>query len=125
MSLLQDSLAYQKIYRTLESSNFETAVASVEEGIKRVLKEPYVFMDWELSLLYSYGQDCRLYVLPTGYFGTQASFAITKGSPLVPVFNKMWVSSVFIYDKKLTGLLKLVSLSSSYKRDILFSNVTK
>ncbi|XP_069182152.1 probable glutamate receptor [Procambarus clarkii] len=87
----QDSPAqvYQETYQSVESKNFKNVVGSLEEGIERVLKEEYVFMECEASLLYKYGQDCRLYCLPEAYFPSQASFALPKGSPLLPVFNRL------------------------------------
>ncbi|XP_053642597.2 probable glutamate receptor [Cherax quadricarinatus] len=80
---------YQRTYQTIVSRNFDGIVESMDEGIERVLKEAYVFMEWEVTLFYKFGQDCRLYRLPTGYFPAQASFALKKGSPLVPVFNNL------------------------------------
>ncbi|XP_042217663.1 probable glutamate receptor [Homarus americanus] len=83
------ALVYQNTYQSIVADNFETMVESLDDGMKRVISESFVFMEWDVPILYNYGHDCRLFMLPSSYFPTQASFIIRKGSPLVPVLNRL------------------------------------
>ncbi|XP_037803575.1 uncharacterized protein LOC119597997 [Penaeus monodon] len=73
---------------------------TAQDGMDRVYNENYAFMLWGIYFRVNYAQDCRVFTLPTGYFPTYTSFALTKGSPLVPVFNKL------VLDIISSGLLK-------------------
>ncbi|XP_037803577.1 uncharacterized protein LOC119597999 [Penaeus monodon] len=73
---------------------------TAQDGMDRVYSENYAFMLWGIYFRVNYAQDCRVFTLPTGYFPTYTSFALTKGSPLVPVFNKL------VLDIISSGLLK-------------------
>ncbi|XP_071520488.1 probable glutamate receptor [Panulirus ornatus] len=86
---LRDSTlpTYRKAYQLIEADNFESLTEGVAEGVRRVLREPYIFLEWEVPMAFNHGQDCRLYSLPTTYFLSQASLALRKGSPLAPLFN--------------------------------------
>lgn len=67
----------------------EDFVDTPDEGMERVLGERYAFMEWELFYDLNYGSECGVFALPASYFPSYASLALTKGSPLVPVLNKM------------------------------------
>ncbi|XP_037797156.1 probable glutamate receptor [Penaeus monodon] len=77
----------QKIWKSIKDGNYQSLANSMEAGMKRVYEEPYLFIESEIPLRYSYGHDCRLFMLPTSYFPVKISFALKKNSPLVPVLN--------------------------------------
>ncbi|XP_063600728.1 uncharacterized protein LOC134776907 [Penaeus indicus] len=79
----------QKLWQRIQDNNYETLMNSLDEGMQRVLREPYLHMGWGIPMRYGYGHDCRLFMLPTSYFHVQASFMLKKDSPLVPVLNKV------------------------------------
>ncbi|ROT69335.1 hypothetical protein C7M84_012468 [Penaeus vannamei] len=86
----------KKLWQRIQDNNYETLMNSLDEGMQRVLREPYLHMGWGIPMRYGYGHDCRLFMLPTSYFHVQASFMMKKDSPLVPVLNKVF--------SELTGL---------------------
>ncbi|XP_069974852.1 probable glutamate receptor [Penaeus vannamei] len=90
----------KKLWQRIQDNNYETLMNSLDEGMQRVLKEPYLHMGWGIPMRYGYGHDCRLFMLPTSYFHVQASFMMKKDSPLVPVLNKV------VMDIMSTGLLR-------------------
>ncbi|XP_047480229.1 probable glutamate receptor [Penaeus chinensis] len=79
----------RKLWQAIKDDNYNALANSMEEGMQRVLRKPYLYMDWGIPLRYDYGHDCRLYMLPTSYFHVQTSFTLKKNSPLVPVLNKV------------------------------------
>ncbi|XP_027217136.2 probable glutamate receptor [Penaeus vannamei] len=79
----------RKMWQAIEDDNYNALANSMEEGMQRVLRKPYLYMDWGIPLRYDYGHDCRLYMLPTSYFHVQTSFTLRKNSPLVPILNKV------------------------------------
>ncbi|ROT75751.1 Glutamate receptor ionotropic, kainate 2 [Penaeus vannamei] len=83
------SPAHRRVWEKAEDGGMEALTLSMEEGAARVLKEPYLFISSEVAILHTFGQDCRMYILPTSYFPVQQSFALRKGSPLVPILNKV------------------------------------
>nr|XP_027222851.1 glutamate receptor 1-like [Penaeus vannamei] len=90
----------KKLWQRIQDNNYETLMNSLDEGMQRVLREPYLHMGWGIPMRYGYGHDCRLFMLPTSYFHVQASFMMKKDSPLVPVLNKV------VMDIMSTGLLR-------------------
>ncbi|XP_063600736.1 probable glutamate receptor [Penaeus indicus] len=83
------SPAYRRVWEKAEEGAMGALTLSMEEAAARVLEEPYLFISSEVAILYTFGQDCQVYILPTSYFPVQQSFALRKGSPLVPVLNKV------------------------------------
>ncbi|XP_069974834.1 glutamate receptor ionotropic, delta-1-like [Penaeus vannamei] len=67
----------------------EDLVLSPEEGMERVLKGDYAFMEWEFYYNLNFGDECGAFLLPASYFPDYTSFALRKGSPLVPVMNAL------------------------------------
>ncbi|XP_063600734.1 glutamate receptor 1-like [Penaeus indicus] len=88
---------HQSVWRRMEE---EDLALTAQDGMNRVYSENYALMLWGIYFKVNYAQDCRVFTLPTGYFPTYTSFALTKGSPLVPVFNKL------VLDIISSGLLK-------------------
>ncbi|XP_042876130.1 probable glutamate receptor [Penaeus japonicus] len=83
------SPTYRKVWTKVEETNMEPLTLSMDEAFSKVLEEPYLFISSEVAILYTFGQDCRVYILPTSYFPVQQSFALKKGSPLIPILNKV------------------------------------
>ncbi|XP_069974745.1 probable glutamate receptor [Penaeus vannamei] len=77
---------FQAILREMKEEDF---VDTPDEGMERVLGERYAFMEWELFYDLNYGSECGVFALPASYFPSYASLALTKGSPLVPVLNRI------------------------------------
>ncbi|XP_069981126.1 glutamate receptor ionotropic, delta-1 [Penaeus vannamei] len=77
----------------------EDTVDSTEEGMRRIYRERYAFLVWELFHTLNYQGDCESYLLPQKYFTDHASFVLAKGSPLTPLFNNV------ILDLSSSGLL--------------------
>ncbi|XP_071523389.1 probable glutamate receptor [Panulirus ornatus] len=90
------SSEHQQIWQSLTPKDL---VLSREEGMKRVMTHPFVFLVAENYLNNKYGKDCRYLILPKPYFPSMSAFAIRKGSPLIPVLNKI------ILRMKTTGLM--------------------
>lgn len=57
--------------------------------MKRVIEGDYDYLDWEMYYLLNYAKDCRTIMLPSSFFNSFATFAISKDSPLIPIFNKL------------------------------------
>ncbi|XP_042229189.1 probable glutamate receptor [Homarus americanus] len=91
------SLEHRTIWKSLGSDDF---VNSREEGMERVLQQPFVFLAAGAYLSNKYGRDCRYFILPKANFPSISAFAIKKASPLIPVLNKI------ILRMKTTGLMK-------------------
>ncbi|XP_064096457.1 probable glutamate receptor [Macrobrachium nipponense] len=89
----------RQIWQNNHDQNFASLTGSLQEGMERVLKGNYVFMKTEMAIHYNYGQDCRIYMLPSTYFPGLYSIAVAKGSPLRRVFDKI------ILDARSSGLL--------------------
>lgn len=89
--LLQISLNtdHQEVWESVVSQNFETLVKGWKEGMEKVLKENYVFLASHVYLFTELGRDCRYYIIRRPQFSAVNSFALRKGSPLVPVLNNM------------------------------------
>nr|XP_027227006.1 uncharacterized protein LOC113818977 [Penaeus vannamei] len=87
---------YRSIYQSLKA---EDTVGSTEEGMRRIYRERYAFLVWELFHTLNYQGDCESYLLPQKYFTDRASFVLAKGSPLAPLFNNV------ILDLGSSGLL--------------------
>ncbi|XP_047487922.1 probable glutamate receptor [Penaeus chinensis] len=87
---------YQAIYQKLKP---EDTVASTTDGMRRVFRERYAFLIWELYYDLNHQGGCDNYLLPQKYFTDHASFILTKGSPLTPIFNNV------ILDLASSGLL--------------------
>ncbi|XP_047488084.1 probable glutamate receptor [Penaeus chinensis] len=75
---------YQAISKRMKDEDY---VLSPEEGMERVLEGNYAFMEWEFFYNLNYANECGAFLLPASYFPDYTSFALTKGSPLVPVMN--------------------------------------
>ncbi|XP_066940246.1 probable glutamate receptor [Macrobrachium rosenbergii] len=91
--------AIRQIWLSNRDKNFVSLTGSLHEGLERVLKGNYVFMKTEMAIHYNYGQDCRIYILPSAYFPGLYTIAVAKGSPFRHVFNKI------ILDARASGLL--------------------
>lgn len=91
ISLTQEATdnLFRDMMQSMADNNFNALVSNYEEGTKRMMEEPYIFMEWEVPMRYSFGGDCRVYELPTSYFAVQSSFPLKKNSPLVPILNKV------------------------------------
>ncbi|XP_047487269.1 uncharacterized protein LOC125038075 [Penaeus chinensis] len=72
------------VWQSMQPEDF---VQSAAEGVERVLKGGYAFMEWEIFYTLNYGHVCEMYALPEPYFPERASFCLAQDSPLHPVFN--------------------------------------
>ncbi|XP_042873441.1 probable glutamate receptor [Penaeus japonicus] len=77
---------HQSVWRRMKEDDL---AITATQGMERVYEEKYALMLWGIYFQVNYAHDCRVFTLPKGYFPTYTSFAITKGSPLVPVLNKL------------------------------------
>ncbi|XP_068235927.1 probable glutamate receptor [Palaemon carinicauda] len=91
--------AIRQIWLSNRDEGFASLTGTLEEGMERALKGNYLFLKTEMTIHYKYGQDCRFYFLPATYFPALYSFAVAKGSPFKPIFNKI------ILDARSSGLL--------------------
>ncbi|XP_042873579.1 uncharacterized protein LOC122254125 [Penaeus japonicus] len=57
--------------------------------MERVYREKYALMIWDISYTMNFGHDCRAFMLPESYFPIHTSFALAKGSPFIPIMNKV------------------------------------
>ncbi|XP_063600731.1 probable glutamate receptor [Penaeus indicus] len=87
---------YRSIYQKIKP---EDTVTSTAEGMRRIFRERYAFLVWELYYTLNHQGGCDNYLLPQKYFTDHASFILTKGSPLTPIFNNV------ILDLGSSGLL--------------------
>nr|XP_045610319.1 uncharacterized protein LOC123765680 [Procambarus clarkii] len=89
------SPAHRKVWEKIVTNDMESLVPSLEEGVKRVLQEPYLYISADISIYHTFGTDCRVFILPSSEFPIQRSLALKKDSPLIPLFNSvildMWV----------------------------------
>lgn len=81
--------AYRKIWDKVAANDMEALILTMEEAEARVLSKPYLMIASEISILHTFGQDCRIYILPNSFFPKQRSFVLRKGSPLIPILNKV------------------------------------
>ncbi|XP_037803579.1 glutamate receptor-like [Penaeus monodon] len=87
---------YQSVYQKIKP---EDTVSSTKDGMRRIFRERYAFLVWELYYTLNNQGGCDNYLLPQRYFTDHASFILTKGSPLTPIFNNV------ILDLGSSGLL--------------------
>ncbi|ROT77379.1 putative glutamate receptor ionotropic, delta-1 [Penaeus vannamei] len=92
-----DNPLYRAILQRLRD---EDLVMSPEEGVERALKGGYAYMAWEYFYKMNFGGECGAFLLPPSYFPHQASIALQKDSPLVPILNKV------LLDIQSVGLLQ-------------------
>ncbi|XP_047488086.1 probable glutamate receptor [Penaeus chinensis] len=92
-----DNPLYQAILHRLKDKDL---VMSPEEGVARALKGGYAYMVWEFFYKMNFGSECGAFLLSPSYFPHQASIAMPKDSPLVPVLNKV------LLDIQSVGLLR-------------------
>ncbi|XP_037803608.1 probable glutamate receptor [Penaeus monodon] len=92
-----DNPLYQAILHRLKDKDL---VMSPEEGVARALKGGYAYLVWEFFYKMNFGSECGAFLLPPSYFPHQASIALQKDSPLVPVLNKV------LLDIQSVGLLR-------------------
>ncbi|KAG7169750.1 Glutamate receptor ionotropic, delta-1-like 23 [Homarus americanus] len=91
-------LEYLKLaYKNMMAKKDHVLVGDTLEGMQKTLKENYIYFDTGIYVLNA--ADCRHLILPNAVFTAITSFALQKGSPLVPVFNQI------ILKMKMTGIL--------------------
>ncbi|XP_042220961.1 probable glutamate receptor [Homarus americanus] len=88
---------YQLAYKNMMAKKDHVLVGDTLEGMQKTLKENYIYFDTGIYVLNA--ADCRHLILPNAVFTAITSFALQKGSPLVPVFNQI------ILKMKMTGIL--------------------
>lgn len=81
----------QQIWSRLVASNPSNLVNSIEEGIKKVKTENFLFMMEKDYYFYNMKGDCSLYPLDEYFFKAGTGVAVQKDSPLLPVFNDGYV----------------------------------
>ncbi|XP_042855556.1 glutamate receptor 1-like [Penaeus japonicus] len=77
---------YNEVWQNMKENHF---VLTSVEGMERVFKGNYAFLEWEIFYLLNYGADCRAIMLPSSFLPAYATFTLAKDSPLIPIFNKL------------------------------------
>ncbi|XP_047488310.1 probable glutamate receptor isoform X2 [Penaeus chinensis] len=77
---------YKAVWRDMKEDHL---VMTSTEGMNRVFRGDYAFLEWEIFYLLNYGTDCRAIMLPFSFLTSFATFAISRDSPLIPIFNKL------------------------------------
>ncbi|XP_063885525.1 probable glutamate receptor [Scylla paramamosain] len=77
----------QRVWSRLTAPYPDNLVGTIDEGIKKVVKEKFVFLIEKHYYVYNLKENCQLYQLPETIFRSSAAMALQKDSPLLLLFN--------------------------------------
>ncbi|KAK8384515.1 hypothetical protein O3P69_014233 [Scylla paramamosain] len=77
----------QRVWSRLTAPYPDNLVGTIDEGIKKVMKEKFVFLIEKHYYVYNLKENCQLYQLPETIFRSSAAMALQKDSPLLLLFN--------------------------------------
>lgn len=77
------------MWQSLLSRGEEAMMATDTEGMEKLLKDNYAYISYREFLFNEYGHDCRIHIVTKPQFKKETSFALQKGSPLIPILNVM------------------------------------